>query len=503
MPEVNTKSQWPCRATRPFRFGGALSLICLALWAMAGSVRVASASLEGEDLLDVQGLARILEEPCLRKAQAGLRVISLRTGQVLFDHRGEELLIPASNLKLITTAAALSRLGAHYTFQTVVHTDGRWRGSKLEGKLYLEGRGDPELVSERLWLMARDLRDRDLEVVEGDLVADDSYFDEQRRGEGWPKWPGPQAYYARIGALSLNFNTVAVHVKPALKAGRPARVAVEPPTDYIRLGNRTRTRRAASRGGRAGLAVERVKGPNGDRLVASGTVPLGAKRITLYRSISDPSAYTARTFKGFLAREGVRVKGKVVKGKVPPMATLLATYPSKPLFEIVQDLNKLSNNFIAEQILKAMGAELKGRPGTAAKGLEVVGEFLAELGIPPQSYRLADGSGLSRLNRLSPAQIVRVLEQMYRSFPLQAEYLSSLAVMGEDGSLRRRLVGTPVQGRIRAKSGTLDGVRCLSGYAQPRQGEPLAFSFLVNFGPECPPEEVVRLQEKVCLLLAN
>lgn len=511
MPKVNEKSQCPSHRARTLRWRLALVWICFALWGMMGSVHQAKARPESATPLDTQGLARILEEPCLRKAQIGLRVLSLRTGQVLFDHRGDELLIPASNVKLITTAAALSQLGAHYTFQTAVHANGRGRlppraggvPSKLKGDLFLEGRGDPELVSERLWLMARDLKIRGLAVVEGNLVADDSYFDDQRWGEGWPQNSGPQPFYARIGALSLNFNTVTVHVEPALEAGQPAHVVVEPPTHYIRLVNRTRTRRAASRDGQAGLVIDRVEGPEGNRIVASGTLPLGAERITLYRSISDPSAYTAWTFKEFLSREGIKVKGKVVKGKVPPTASLLATYASKPLFEIVQDLNKLSNNFIAEQILKTMGAELKGRPGTAAKGLGVVEAFLAELGIPPQSYRLMDGSGLSRLNRLSPTQIVRVLEQMYRSFPLQAEYLSSLAVMGEDGSLRQRLAGTSAQGRIRAKTGTLDGVRCLSGYVQPRQGEPMAFSFLVNFGQECPAEEVLRLQSKVCLFLAS
>ncbi|MBI2875973.1 MAG: D-alanyl-D-alanine carboxypeptidase/D-alanyl-D-alanine-endopeptidase [Candidatus Tectomicrobia bacterium] len=503
MPKVNEKSQWSFRKGLILRDRRTLAWLCLVLWGIGAMIGSAKAQPGKEVLLDIPGLARILEESCLRKAQTGLRVVSLRTGQVLFDRRGEDLFVPASNVKLVTTAAALSRLGARYTFQTAVYTDGRWQGPRLQGNLYLEGRGDPGLVSERLWLIVQDLKGRGLEGVEGDLVADESYFDDQRWGEGWPEPTRPQASYARVGALSLNFNTVTVHVEPAREAGQPARVVVEPPTDYIQLVNHIQTRPAGSQEDQAGLVVDRIVGPEGDRIVATGTVPLGAQRMAFYRNISDPAAYTAQTFKDFLAREGVVIQGKVVKGKVPPTASLLATYPSRPLFAIVQDLNKWSNNFIAEQILKTLGAELKGRPGTAAKGLEVVSEFLAGLGIPPQRYRLADGSGLSRLDRLSPAQIVRVLEQMYRNFPLQAEYLSSLAMMGEDGSLRGRLAGTPAQGRVRAKTGTLDGVRSLSGYLQTPGGEPLAFSFLVNFGPECSAGEVTRLQDRVCLLLGG
>lgn len=514
MREVHKKKQGLRQRIQVVRYESVLALICIILWGLVPGPSPAQEPPGGpangtknqqnkSGLPNVQELARILEDPCLRKTQIGLRVISLETGKVLFDHRGEELFIPASTIKLVTTAAALSRLGTHYTFQTHLYTDGEWEGSTLLGNLYLKGLGDPKLVTERLWLMARDVKSRGLEEIEGDLVADDSYFDDQRWEEAWPHRPAPLPSYARIGALSLNFNTVTVHVEPAHKVDQPARVIIEPPTSYVQLMNRTRTRKAAGGSGQTGLVVGRTEGPEGDLIVASGTVPLRAGRTTLYRTISDPSAYTAKTFRELLLREGVKVKGKVVKGKVPPTASVLATYSSEPLFSIVQDLNKFSNNFIAEQILKTLGAEAKGEPGTTAKGLEVLREFLAELGIRPQGYRLADGSGLSRLSRLSPAQVVRILQHMYQDFSLRSEYLSSLAVMGEDGSLRRRLVDTPAQGQIRAKTGTLDGVRCLSGYTQTQKGEPLAFSFLINFGQEYPSEKIVQLQNKVCLLLAS
>ncbi|MFQ5895008.1 MAG: D-alanyl-D-alanine carboxypeptidase/D-alanyl-D-alanine-endopeptidase, partial [Nitrospinota bacterium] len=425
------------------------------------------------------GVRGVLRENCGRRAEVGFQVRSLATGEVLYDHRGGRPLIPASNVKLVTTAAALVRLGPDYAFPTEVRAREAPKGGVLRGDLYLKGFGDPALVHERLWLLAREVAHRGVREVQGDLVADDAFFDAARRN---PAWPGrtrtmASSYEAPAGALSLDFNVVTLYVEPGSSPGQKARVVADPSSEHVRVQNRVTT---GARGVRPSLVVGRRKKGGRDVIVVRGRVPAGGRRRRYYVSVSDPPLYAARAFAKFLEGAGVRLRGRIRRGETPPGTNLVARTRSKPLSAIVRDLNKLSNNFIAEQVLKTLGAEVYGPPGSWEKGLRVVRGFLKELGVPEGQFRLADGSGFSLKNRLAPAALVRVLVRMYADFRLGPEYVASLGVAGVDGTLRRRLRGTTAERRIRAKTGLLRRVRALSGYAVSRAGEPLAFSILVN-----------------------
>ncbi|HET9552409.1 MAG TPA: D-alanyl-D-alanine carboxypeptidase/D-alanyl-D-alanine-endopeptidase, partial [Anaeromyxobacteraceae bacterium] len=422
-------------------------------------------------------LDEILSRKGLDGARVGVCVVSLETGATLYARDADVLLNPASNVKLFTSAAALSRLGPEHRFETEISVDAQSAGSGAVRTLYLRGKGDPTLVTERLFALAADLAHLGLRRV-GDLVLDDGFFDAERIGPGFDQEDGDKAYLAPTGALSLNFNTVAVHVAPGDRAGAPGRVELEPDSAFFEVVNHTTTTgpRTARR-----LVVSSAALPGGrQRILVEGRLPLGGRTTAVWRKIDDPPRYLGETLRRLLEARGVRVTGRVRTGPVPPDARLLHVAESEPLGDVVRTLNKTSNNFVAEQLVKALGAASAGPPGSWASGIAAVQAFLAEAGLPRGAYVMKNGSGLNDANRFSARQTVQLLAAMWRRFPVAAEYLASLPVAGRDGTIRWRMEGTEAAGHVRAKTGTLDGVTALSGYAETSARERLAFAILVN-----------------------
>jgi D-alanyl-D-alanine carboxypeptidase/D-alanyl-D-alanine-endopeptidase (penicillin-binding protein 4) len=415
----------------------------------------------------------------LAEARIGVCVISLDSGATLYARGADLLLNPASNVKLFTAAAALARLGPEHRFDTEVSTDAASAGlpGGVARTLYLRGKGDPSLVTERVHALAADLLHLGLRRV-GDLTLDDGWFDAVRVGPGFDQEGGDKAYLAPAGALSLNYNTVAVHVGPGERAGAPGRVELEPDSAYFEIVNRTTTvgPRAARR-----LVISSTPLPGGrQRIVVEGRLPYRGRTSATWRRIDDPPRYLGETLRRVLEQHGVRVTGRVRLGAVPADARLLHVAESESLGEVVRRLQKTSNNFIAEQLVKAMGAAAAGPPGTWASGVGAVEGFLAEAGIPRGAYVMKNGSGLNDANRFSARQTVQLLATMWRRFPVSAEFLAALPVAGRDGTIRTRMEGTDAVGQVRAKTGTLDGVVALSGYVETAAHEHLAFAVLVN-----------------------
>jgi len=431
----------------------------------------------GADARELAGMLKgIVQSSALGAARAGILVVRVDTGEVVYAHDPDALLNPASNVKLVTTAAALARLGPEFRFATEFLVDGGARGEVKT--LTVRGKGDPTLVSERLWAVASDLAHLGVRRV-GELVLDESYFDGERIGPGFDQEDGDRAYLAPAGALSLNFNTLEIHVAPGDRVGGRARVELEPDSDFLALDNRTATVGSSGRG-RVKVATDLRAGK--ERVVVEGRVPAAARPQVLWRRVDDPALYLGQTLKRLLELRGVKV-GRVRTGVAPPGARLLYVSQSDPLAEVIRKLNKTSNNFTAEQLLKTLGAEVKGGPGSWPKGVDAVAEFLAEAGVPRGSYLMKNGSGLNDTNRFSARQLVTVLRTMWARFPLQPEYVVSLPVAARDGTIRWRMEGTEAAGRLRAKTGTLDGVTSLSGYVQTGGGKVLAFAILVNDSP--------------------
>jgi D-alanyl-D-alanine carboxypeptidase/D-alanyl-D-alanine-endopeptidase (penicillin-binding protein 4) len=437
-------------------------------------------------------LAAILKSPDMARSQVGVRVVEADSGRVLFDHNAQLPLKPASNMKVMTSAAALSLLRPEYVFSTLFLATSRPTGGVISGDLYIKGYGSPGLSGEQWWLMAREMKARGIERVQGDLVGDDSYFDGQDRPDGWPSHTEDAFYNAPVSALSADYNAVTIVVRPS-RAGAAPDVELTPFASFFKIANR-----AMTTAGRSNLRVGRMFDGSQNVIVVDGSISAKSAPSVSYRAVEQPTLYALSSFREAAAREGIVIEGVTRRGVAPEGAVRLYEHESRPLSDLVRTMNKLSNNYMAESFLKTLGAETAGAPGTVEKGAAAMMSFLDGLGVETRNLALRDGSGLSHADRLTAASLTAVLLAMYRDFESSFEFITSLPIGGVDGTLDRRMVGGPAQRRIRAKTGHLNGVSSLSGYAFNRQGKALAFSILVNAGPGSDVWKVRRAIDQLC-----
>jgi len=567
--------------------------VSFALFLVLSALHAQSLHAEIDALLNVEWL---------RYGYCGVVVRDLQTGETLYRRDSERVLIPASNMKLLVSAAALHRLGPDYRFRTRVWMRGTLLpDGTLQGDLILQGLGDATLEMRGLETLAQQVRQAGVQRVQGYLLYDDSWLDAERYGFGWSSDDEPFGYQAQMSALCAERNAVRLYAKPATQVGQPAQLRLEPATDYVALVNRTRTgeRGAAN----TGIRATRTRARN--QIIVDGTLPLGSEEVFVGRyAVENPSRYAAHLFRQALQAAGVVVERGIVPNlwkiddpllKVPPASrgnpaahstvplakrgephalqsvplakrgepagggrfalsaslakqgephalqsvplakrgepagggqfvnfdravgltrqthnplwsaeaklqhsaeaerphaihavwkrgdagvTLLAEHLSPPLREVVALINKPSDNLITEITLKTLGKEVRGE-GTTAAGVQVLREFLQSAGLEMGAVHIVDGSGLSRINGVSPENFVRLLEYMHRS-PHAEAFRESLPVYGVDGTLRNRLRGTPVQGNGYAKTGSLNRVSSLSGYLRTKSGRWLAFSIVMN-----------------------
>ena len=447
---------------------------------------------ESAESVFVKTVETILGNSCLRKQNFGVKIHSLERNKTLYSVNSHRLFAPASNVKLLTTAMALKRLRPEYRFKTGLYATTPVGGETLRGDIFIKGFGDPNLVSEQMWLLVKELKNIPLRKVHGDIIADASFFDNNLRVKTWKKG-GVEAYNAPLGALSFNFNTVTVHINPGEKPGDRPVVVVDPNIEFIRVDNRART---VSKSKRSRLIVNRIDRGGHNEITISGVVSVNHARETYYLNITRPAYYAASVFKEYLRQEGVEVTGKVRVGFVPEGAYEVLSHSSMPLSLILRGLNKFSNNFVAEQILKTIGADIYGSPGTTLNGLRAMDEYMQSLKYKPEGFSILDGSGLSRQNRLSPDQIVSVFQDMYADLGVYPEFISALGVMGRDGNVLKRMNGHNSAERARVKTGTLNSVSALSGYFQSADGERFAFSILMN-DLKCSNGQAKRLQDRI------
>ena len=470
----------------PFALAAALLTLAFVAGVPAGATAADSDAPDYTDDRIVQegpelsGLAWVIDSFLAKRELAGARVgvlVVLRDrGKMLFEENADVPMTPASNMKIVTGAAALSILGPDYRFETVFATDGAIDGGVLDGDLYVVGSGDPSIVSEELWKIVEEVRLLGIRTIAGDVVLDTSYFDSLSVASH-DAADGQRAYHARTGALSLNFNSIAVHVFPGVRSGDPARVELAPSTGYVEVRNEASTGRGRSS---STLSVKRTYEGGRNVITVSGRIPAGAGRKTVYRNLEGPAEHFGTVFVEFLVAAGIGVRGGVREGAAPADADVLFVNESKPLSLVVRDLNKFSNNFVAEQLVKTLSAEVHGPPGTTAGGRRVLEEFLVSAGADSGSFRVVDGSGLSRENRITARTLVRVLETTLDDFESSYEYVASLSVSGTDGTLEDRMGYAGLEGAVRAKTGLLDGVTAISGLMETLAGEEVLFSILVS-----------------------
>ncbi|MCB0406327.1 MAG: D-alanyl-D-alanine carboxypeptidase/D-alanyl-D-alanine-endopeptidase [Bdellovibrionales bacterium] len=415
-----------------------------------------------------------------RALKAGIVIQSLNTGEILFSHDAEERLIPASVNKILTAYTALKILSPASTFKTEIYAVQPVIDGVLSGDLYIKGGGDPSLVSERMWMLVNELLRSGIKRINGDIIGDSTFFDKERTPESRPDYLKDQAYNAPIGALSFNFNTTTIYVQPGSRANVPPTVYADPENDYIDIVNQAKT---TSKGSRYTMAVSRikhVKGDLGDTVLLRGKIPMDHKEVRYYRNIANPTLYACHMFQQFLSRRGVTVVGNIREGAVPRTARQLLAFESLPMWHLIWGMNKFSNNFVADQIMKKVGAEVFGPPGSLAKGLQAMERELTKIGVPAGTYKIADGSGLTRQSHISAQQLMSVLVAASKDFSLAPEFIASLGIAGQDGTIRRRFLNSNAENILRAKTGSLDGVASLAGYTPSADGEMLAFVVLLN-----------------------
>ncbi|GAA4227575.1 D-alanyl-D-alanine carboxypeptidase/D-alanyl-D-alanine-endopeptidase [Actinomadura meridiana] len=471
------------------RTAGVVALIC------ASALVGAAPALAAPDSDLARDLDAVLRDARLSGAAVDVVVRDAASGRVLYDRHGDGPVMPASNNKLNTAAAAFGLLGTGYRFRTTVSTAG--------GDLYLRGTGDTTMRAADYDRLAGDVADAGITEVRGDLVADDTWFDADRVPDGWQSGDLQYAYAGRTSALTVSpdadFDAGSIRVSvAATRRGEPVRASLSPATGTVRIDNRATTGRAGSP---STLEVNRDNGS--DTIVITGSHPEGAPESSVLRTVERPTLYAADVFRRALRAHGVRVSGTTERGRAPANATTIATHTSMPLSRLARPFLKLSNNVMAEALVKAIGRKERGR-GTWTAGLPAVTGYLARLGVDTSQVTMTDGSGLARSNRTTATQLSTLLRSARRQ-PWFPAWYAALPVAGRPdrligGTLANRMRGTAATGNVHAKTGTLTGVTALSGYVTGPGGRGLIFSSVFNRYSGAAPKDIedaiaVRLAE--------
>jgi serine-type D-Ala-D-Ala carboxypeptidase/endopeptidase (penicillin-binding protein 4) len=442
--------------------------------AAAGVLPIAQASEIETAICPIQladALEAIANRPELQRSRWGISIQTL-AGEVLYQQEAQRYFIPASTAKLLTTAAALHQLGSSFQIRTSVYQ----ASNPDEMVLRVVGQGDPSFTDAELRQLAQQIRDRNITHIDR-LIGDDQYFQGAILNPNW-EWEDVQAGYGTgVNSLILNLNAIALTLSPQA-VGQPLQLSWSDPAEALRWQIENRSITAAAEEPEF-LQLERQL--NQPTLQIRGQLQVGGEPEVEAIAIPDPSQYFLRRFQQILAEVGITVRQvDVATSPVRGDEQAIATVTSAPLSELLIQANRESENLYAEVFLRILGAtQVNSTDSTLEAGIAAVETSLAELGVDPEGYVLADGSGLSRHNLVSPEALVQTLRAIAQSAEAGV-YRESLAIAGVNGTLQNRFRDTPVQGRLFGKTGTASGIVTLSGYLESPNYQPLVFSILVN-----------------------
>ena len=432
-------------------------------------------------------LDTIFNDPRFTRALWGVRIESLRDGRVIYARHSDKLVVPASNMKLLTMAVTAARLGWDFRFETRLEAVGTIVDGTLNGDLIVVGSGDPSMMSREFgsspvfdeWADA--LAAAGIRRVTGRLIGDDSLFDDAGIGPGWAWDYLNDGYAAPSGALNYNENIATIRIWPGATVGAPARVETSPPGHGLQVVHTITTGAADS-----DASIPQTRGLHSADITLRGSVPLGQKSpVSRTTTVHTPTAFFVGGLHAALATRGIPVRGGAfdIDDLDASPATdgrrVIATRQSQPLSSLGAHFMKTSRNMSGEAFLKLLGARF-GRGGTVSAGRTVAGETLTSWGIPDDSYVMYDGSGLSRYNYVSSDAIIALLKHVWNDESLRGPFMASLPVGGQDGTLGGRMRNTALAGKVQAKTGTISNVRALSGYVDSPSGERFVFSMIAN-----------------------
>lgn len=441
-------------------------------------------------------IEEIARQPALERGFFAIKIVSLDTGQLIYEQSANKLFRPASNMKLYTVAAALDRLTPDYHFMTSVYAKEKPDDGKIKGDLTVYGRGDPSFAARfndgDYFKGINDLADRivaaGVKRIKGDLVGDESWFNGAPLGSGW-EWEDLQwSYGAAVSALTVNDNAIDLVIKAGDKVGAPVTITSGPPATFMIIANRATT---GARGSKSDLQIYRGLGAN--TLEISGSMPLGDKDFLGGAAIPNPALAFVTMLREALVKRGVKIDGRVrtldarsmTSVPAPLQQVEIASIQSPPFSLIAAHTLKPSQNLYTEIILRTLGKLNTISPSQTNEeaGLIVVRNFLRQAGASESDLALNDGSGLSRNDMITANATVQLLTFMskHRYF---AQFRDALPIAGVDGTLRLRMKGTAAEGNVRAKTGSLSSVASLSGYVTTAGGEHLVFSMMLNNYPD-------------------
>jgi D-alanyl-D-alanine carboxypeptidase/D-alanyl-D-alanine-endopeptidase (penicillin-binding protein 4) len=430
-------------------------------------------------------LDRLFNAPVMEQGLWGVEVKSLATGRVLYSHNPRTLMMPASNMKIVTLAAAAETLGWDYRFKTTLEAAAPIEDGALKGDLFVRGTGDPTINTRDgrgaalfdEWAAA--LRAQGVRRIDGGVVADATAFDAVPLGQGWA-WDYLEADYAApIGALEYNEDVATLTIRPGAKAGDAAALELVPGAGLTLLHHVT-TGEPATR-----TTVSVTRQADAAVIDVAGSIAAEAEPAVRAVAVVNPAHYFAHSLLLGLAARGIAVGGLPIdiaaRGRDlhPEPRRVLVESQSPPLRAIATTMMKVSQNLYAETLLRALGAT-KGGPASADAGRRAAADVFSSWGIAPGSYVQADGSGLSRYDYVSADLLVSLLERLFRDPRHRDAFLATLPIAGKDGTIASRMKATRAEANALAKTGSIANVRALSGYVRTRDDETLAFSLLAN-----------------------
>jgi len=459
----------------------------------------------------------IFSDPAVSRGLISARIDSLTTGETIYARNADKLVMPASNMKILTMTVAAEKLGWGFTYSTHLDAIGTITNGVLRGDLVVTGGGDPTIVSVdggpaplfTEWAAA--LRKAGIQRVEGRILGDDSFFDREGFGMGWSWDDMVFGYSASVSGLNYNENQVTSSLSPGAAVGAAGMVMLSPAQSHgLSVINRVTTvarpADAPANDPRLRASVSFDRAPGSHELIVSGTIPLGAAAVTQDIAVDRPTTFFVTALRDALVAEGIAISGaaaEVHQVIEPSMGarTAIATRTSPPLSIIGAYFMKASQNFVAETLFKTLGTVVKGQ-GSAEAGRAVVMETLKSWGVPADAIVMRDGSGLSRYNYVTTSAIVTMLTRMWQNETLRGPFAAALPVAAHDGTLRTRMRNTWLDSHVQAKTGTISNVRSLSGYLETKSGERIVFSIIGNHFT-VPSSQIDAIAEKALALVAE
>ena len=494
--------------TKAIRMAGSVALIFLSACAHPAPPTSALRATAGKPALQqlTKDIDAVVTQPAFDHTYWAIVVKSLKTDETLYALNARKLMMPASNMKIVTLASAAATLRWNYTYETTVRAAGTIQDGVLRGDLVVAGSGDPSVATldgaaDRLFAdWAARLKAAGIHSIAGRIVGDDDAFDDDDLGFGW-SWDDLQDDYAAgISALQFNENGARVTIAPGLAAGAPASFSIEPSTTGLVVDNQVTT---IADGAPASIRTRRL--PGSARLEVRGTIAIDARPAIQTVAVDNPTMFFVKSLRTALIANGIDVRGEAadvdeVADPPRPDGALLISYRSPPLSQLAIRLMKDSQNQYAETFLKTMGRA--AGTATAAAGRASVQTTLQAWGVADADLIQRDGSGLSRYDYVTADALTAILTHVDRDQTLRGPFEASLPIAGRDGSLRNRMKGTPAEGNARAKTGSMSNVRALSGYVTSADGEPLVFSILAN-NFEVPAATVTAAADAIVVKLAS